>query len=59
MYASSYLEAAMKVQETSSLKIIAESLATIQDMIRNGRLTNEEYMKAMAIIPTSNETTTD
>ena len=58
MYASSFLEAAMEVQETSSPKIIVESLVTVQDMIRNGRLTKEEYLKAIAIIHTFNETTT-
>ena len=31
----------------------------IQAFIRNERITKEYYMKAIAIIPTSNETTTD
>ena len=59
VYTSSFLEVAKEVQETASLEIIARSLGTMRDMIRNGRLTKEEYLKAMAIIPTSKETTTD
>ena len=58
-YLESFLGLAAKVQDDDSLGTIADALGIVQKMVQNKRMTKEEFLKAMSIIPKSNETTAD
>ena len=55
----SFLGLTAKVHDKDPLKTIADALEIVEEMIRNERMTKEEYLKAMSIIPTSNEMAAD
>ena len=57
-YLESFLGLAAQVQDGESLEMIAQSLEVVQEMVRSRRMTKKEYLKAMCIIPKSNETPT-
>ena len=54
-----FLELTAKVQDIEPLHTIADALQVVEEMIRMKRMTTEEYLKAMPILPTSNEMTAD
>ena len=58
-YTDFFLELTAKVQDDDPLKTISEVLGIVEEMIRMKRMTREEYLKAMPIIPTSKEITVD
>ena len=58
-YIESFLGLTAKVQDGDPLKTISDALEVVEEMIRIKHKTREVYLKAMPIIPTSNEMTAD
>ena len=58
-YTERSLELTAKVQDIGLLLTIEDDLQVVEEMIRMKCMTKEEYLKAMPILPTSDEKTAD